>query len=382
MDEIKEYDTFDEMGLKAELLRGVYAYGFEKPSTIQKKGICQVMKKQDLIAQSQSGTGKTATFVIGLLQIVDGNIDDTQGIVLSPTRELSLQIYGVLNNLSRYMSITKHTCIGGTSVRSDIDEIIKKKQIIIGTPGRIYDMILRNVLTLDNLKVMVFDEADEILSRGFRDQVCFILRKIPDFTNILVFSATLHKDILDITSKFMVNPIQILLNDNELTLEGIKQYYIYVEKDTFKIDTLCDLYESLAISQTIIYCNTIRKVEWLSDNLRERDFPVSIIHGNLQYSERAKIMEEFRSGSSRILVTTDLLSRGIDIQQISLVINYDIPTKNESYIHRIGRSGRFGRRGSAINFSTERDMHILKDIEKYYSTVIEELPQNYSQIIS
>jgi len=227
----------------------------------------------------------------------------------------------------------------------------------------------------------VLDEADEMLSRGFKDQIYDIFQFLPEKVQVCLFSATMPREILDISEKFMRNPIKILVQKDELTLEGIKQFYIHVEKEDWKFDTLCDLYETLTITQAIIYCNFKRKVDTLTDKMAQRDFTVSSMHGDMTGGERDVIMKEFRSGSSRVLITTDLLARGIDVQSVSLVINYDLPKNRESYIHRIGRSGRFGRKGVAINFVTDDDIRAMRELEAFYNTQIEEMPMNVADLI-
>lgn len=374
-------ESFDEMGLKDELLRGIYAYGFEKPSAIQQRAIVPVLKGHDTIAQAQSGTGKTATFAISILQSVDKERCDCQALVLAPTRELAQQIKKVLVSLGDYLGLTVHSCVGGTAVRDDIRTLQQGVHIVVGTPGRVYDMINRRVLRMDDVKMFVLDEADEMLSRGFKDQIYDVFKFLPEKVQVCLFSATMPADVLDVTERFMREPVTILVKRNELTLEGIKQFFIMVEREDWKLDTLCDLYETLTITQAIIYCNTRRKVDWLTEKMQSRDFTVSAMHGDMDQRERDLIMREFRSGSSRVLISTDLLARGIDVQQVSLVINYDLPTNRENYIHRIGRSGRFGRKGVAINFLTQGDVRYLRDIETFYNTTIEEMPMNVADLI-
>lgn len=366
--------TFDDMDLKEDLLRGIYAYGFEKPSAIQQRGIVPVLQGRDTIAQAQSGTGKTATFSIAILQSVDMDVTGCQALVLAPTRELAQQIQKVVVALGDYLNVKVHACVGGTAVREDIRILNEGVHIVVGTPGRCYDMINRGALRLDDIKLFCLDEADEMLSRGFKDQIYDVFKFLPEKVQVCLFSATLPSDVLDVTQRFMREPIRILVKRDELTLEGIKQFFIAVEREEWKLDTLCDLYETLTITQAIIYCNTRRKVDWLTEKMSSRDFIVSAMHGDMDQRERDLIMREFRSGSSRVLITTDLLARGIDVQQVSLVINYDLPTNRENYIHRIGRSGRFGRKGVAINFLTSSDVRYLRDIEQFYNTQISEMP--------
>jgi len=373
--------TFDEMNLKDDLLRGIYAYGFEKPSAIQQRGIMPILAKHDTIAQAQSGTGKTATFSISVLQKIEHQIKGTQALMLAPTRELAQQIQKVVKNLGDFLQITSHACIGGTLVRDDIRILQQGRQVVVGTPGRVFDMINRGVLSLAECKIFVLDEADEMLSRGFKDQIYDVFQHLPSEIQVCLFSATMPADILEISNRFMRDPVTILVKRDELTLEGIKQFYVAVEREDWKFDTLCDLYETLTITQAIIYCNTRRKVDWLTDKMGQRDFTVSSMHGDMTGQERELIMKEFRSGSSRVLITTDLLARGIDVQQVSLVINYDLPPNRENYIHRIGRSGRFGRKGVAINFVTNDDTRAMRELEAFYGTQIEEMPMNVADLI-
>ncbi|XP_040284233.1 eukaryotic initiation factor 4A-II isoform X2 [Bufo gargarizans] len=327
-------DNFDDMNLKESLLRGIYAYGFEKPSAIQQRAIIPCIKGYDVIAQAQSGTGKTATFAISILQQLEIELKETQALVLAPTRELAQQIQKVILALGDYMGATCHACIGGTNVRNEMQKLqAEAPHIVVGTPGRVFDMLNRRYLSPKWIKMFVLDEADEMLSRGFKDQIYEIFQKLS--TNI----------------------------------------------QEWKLDTLCDLYETLTITQAVIFLNTRRKVDWLTEKMHARDFTVSALHGDMDQKERDVIMREFRSGSSRVLITTDLLARGIDVQQVSLVINYDLPTNRENYIHRIGRGGRFGRKGVAINFVTEEDKRILRDIETFYNTTVEEMPMNVADLI-
>mmetsp|Transcript_35839 Transcript_35839/g.93409 ORF Transcript_35839/g.93409 Transcript_35839/m.93409 type:complete len:399 (-) Transcript_35839:345-1541(-) len=374
-------ESFDDMGLRENLLRGIYAYGFEKPSAIQQRGIKPLVLGRDSICQAQSGTGKTATFAIGILQSIDIDKRQTQALVLAPTRELAQQIQKVILALGDYMQATCHACIGGTNVREDMKKLELGAHVVVGTPGRVFDMINRRALKTDDIKLFVLDEADEMLSRGFKDQIYEVFRFLPAKVQVGLFSATMPADVLDITTHFMRDPVRILVKRDELTLEGIKQFYVNVQKEQWKLDTLCDLYETLTITQAIIYCNTRRKVDWLAERMQEKDFTVSCLHGDMEQREREIIMREFRSGSSRVLITTDLLARGIDVQQVSLVINYDLPTNKENYIHRIGRSGRFGRKGVAINFVTEDDSRALREIEVFYQTQVDEMPMNVADLI-
>eukprot|EP00812_Abedinium_dasypus_P013201 NODE_670_length_1415_cov_588.575735.p1 GENE.NODE_670_length_1415_cov_588.575735~~NODE_670_length_1415_cov_588.575735.p1 ORF type:complete len:335 (+),score=121.05 NODE_670_length_1415_cov_588.575735:133-1137(+) len=334
-----------------------------------------------MIGQAQSGTGKTATFVVGVLAQVNFDRRACQALILAPTRELAQQIEKVVLALGDYLKVNCHPCIGGTSVRDDISRLRDCQHVIVGTPGRVHDMLGKRHLRVDELKTFVLDEADEMLSRGFKEQIYEIFRTLPPDVQVCLFSATMPPEILELTTKFMRNAVRILVKKDELTLEGIRQFYVAIEKEEWKIDTLCDLYETLTITQAIIYCNLRRKVDYLAAELTKRDFTISVMHSELDQKERELIMREFRSGSSRVLVSTDLLARGIDVQQVSLVINFDLPQNTENYLHRIGRSGRFGRKGVAINFVTNQDVRMMKDIERHYHTQIEEMPMDIADMI-
>lgn len=374
-------ESFDDMGLKEALLRGIYAFGFEKPSAIQQRAIVPCCGENDVIAQAQSGTGKTATFSVSVLQRIDENNPTVQALVMAPTRELAQQIQIVMCALGDFMNVNVHACIGGTNVRDDQRKLEQGVQVVVGTPGRVNDMIKRQALQTENIKMFVLDEADEMLSRGFKEQIYDTFKSLPQDVQVVLLSATMPTEVLDVTSRFMQDPIKILVKKEELTLEGIRQFYILIEHEKYKFDTLVDLYETVNITQAVIFCNTRRKVEELNRQMISNQFTVSCMHGEMEQSERDVIMREFRSGSSRVLISTDLLARGIDVQQVSLVINYDLPVKRENYIHRIGRSGRFGRKGVAINFVTNNDLRVMRDIETFYTTQIEEMPEDIADLL-
>ena len=377
-----EVKKFDDLNLKKNLLRGIYSYGFEKPSAIQCKAIPELITGTDIIAQAQSGTGKTGAFTIGALQKLDDSIKATQVLIVSPTHELTRQTAEVVKNISQFMeNVTMSLVIGGTSVRECRDELEKSPSIVVGTPGRILDMIQRKSLYTTDIDMVIFDEADEILSKGFKETIVQIIRFIKKDAQICLFSATMPDEIIEISKHFMNEPKHLLVKKEELTLEGIKQFFINVKNNEWKFDTLFDIYESISVSHTIIYCNSKRRVEDLANNLQAKGFPVASIHGEMSSEIRKDIMDRFRKGDSRILIATDLLARGIDIQQVSLVINFDIPNNMENYIHRIGRSGRYGRKGVSINFVTDYEAERLKEIETFYNTSIEELPMDFSKYL-
>jgi len=377
----QDIETFDDLDISEDLLRGIYGFGFEIPSAIQRKAILPIIKKRDIIAQAQSGTGKTASFLIGSMARVDKSLNEVQVIIICPNRELANQIKFNFDAFNTYLELTSALIMGGTSVEENFRKLDKGVQVVIGTPGRIYDMMRRYALKTNSLKCFVMDEADEMLSRGFKDQLCDIFRFVSSETQVCLFSATMPDMALDLTTKFMSDPIRILIDKENLTLEGIKQYYLGVEQENWKVATLYDLYEKLSISQSIIFVNSKRKADFLKVQLEENDYTVDCIHGDLTQQERNEIMDDFRNGKSRILITTDIIARGIDVQSVSIVINYDIPRYREIYIHRIGRSGRFGRKGIAINFVTEREYENLKDIQDFYQTEILPLPENIKDLL-
>jgi translation initiation factor 4A len=371
-----KYESFDDMNLKDNLLRGIYSYGFEKPSAIQARAIIPVTTGRDVIAQAQSGSGKTATFTIAALQRVQDSLPCTQILMLSPTRELAQQTSQVVRSLSIHLGTRTCECIGGT--RYSRDEM-RDAQIVIATPGRVLDVIQRCSLRVDKLSLLILDEADEMLSMGFRDIIYDIFQLLPDDMQVCIFSATLPRECLEITHRFMRDPIHLLVKQEQVTLEGIKQFYVAVGEERFKFDVLVDLYSTISITQAIIFCNSRRKVDWLTDMLSQRDFVGAPRHGNMTFAERQEVMQRFRTGQSRILITTNLVARGIDVQTVSLVLNYDLPVDRESYVHRIGRSGRFGRKGVAINFVTDGQVRDLRDIESFYHTEVKEMPMDVAQ---
>uniref|UniRef100_A0A7S0RVE9 RNA helicase n=1 Tax=Chlamydomonas leiostraca TaxID=1034604 RepID=A0A7S0RVE9_9CHLO len=373
--------SFDSMKLKEDLLRGLYAYGFEKPSAIQQRAILPIIQGRDVIAQAQSGTGKSSLIAVTTCQLLDSTTREVQVLILSPTRELAQQTEKVILAIGEYMNVQAHACIGGKSLGEDLRKLENGVHAVSGTPGRVFDMIKRKALRTRNIKTLVLDEADEMLAKNFKDQIYDIYRYLPPETQVVLVSATLPQEVLEMTTKFMTDPIRVLVKRDELTLEGIKQFFVAVEREEWKFDTLCDLYDTLTITQAVIFCNTKRKVDWLTEKMRQNNFTVASMHGDMVQKERDAIMAEFRSGAARVLITTDVWARGLDVQQVSLVINYDLPNNRELYIHRIGRSGRFGRKGVAINFVKSDDIRILRDIEQYYSTQIDEMPMNVAELI-
>jgi translation initiation factor 4A len=378
--DIRVIPSFDDMPLHQNLLRGIYSYGFEKPSAIQQRAIAPFIRGGDIIAQAQSGTGKTGAFSIGLLQRVDFRTRSLQALVLSPTRELAVQTFDVISAIGEYLAEGQpfcHTFVGGTNVQQDLKKLQGGVIVAVGTPGRVADVIKRGALRTESLRVLVLDEADEMLSQGFSEQIYEIFKFLPRDIQVALFSATIPDDVLELSKKFLRNPTRILVKRESLTLDGIKQFYVAVEED-YKIDTLMDLYESVSIAQSVIFANTRRKVDFISEKLNSHNHTVSSMHAEMGKGDREKVMAMFRSGSSRVLVTTDLVARGIDVHHVNIVVNYDLPISKESYLHRIGRGGRYGRKGVAINFVAQKDVDMLKELEAHYHTQIEELPMDFA----
>lgn len=374
---VREYDSFDKMPIREEILRGIYAYGFEHPSTIQSKAIVPMASNKDLLAQAQSGTGKTGAYTVGLLQRVNETLAKPQALVLVPTRELMTQVTVVVNDLGRFIpGLRVHGVAGGTSIRQDVDVLRRGAQVIVGCPGRVLDLIERRILDVSSIHTFVLDEADVMLSVGFLEVLHTIFTRLPQDVKCGIFSATYPLATLEMADKFLREPFRIVIPQEEITLKGIKQYHVDVEDARFKLDTLCDLYESLSVSQTVIFVNSRRTADWLCEQMRQRDFPVAITHAQMSAADRASILAAFRLGNTRVLISTDLLARGIDVHGVSVVINFDLPLDISNYIHRIGRSGRFGRKGVAISLIARSDYRIIRDLEDFYKTAIPALPQD------
>lgn len=379
-----EINTWDELDLNPKLLRGIFAYGFEKPSPIQQKAIKPIILGKDVVAQAQSGTGKTATFTIGALANVDVTNNNTQVLVLSPTKELTIQTAKVFENLSTMMDGVRIQRLYGGSVVEEGSSFSNKNvpHVICGCPGRVHDMMRRERIYGKKIKTVILDEADEMLSAGFKDQVYNIFQYFSNDVQVILVSATLPDSITSIVDKIMRDPVKICVKREMLTLEGIKQFYIAVDDDRQKYATLKDLFSYLSVSQCIIYSNSIKRVQDLYEAMKEDEFPVCRIHSNMDKSERETAFNEFRGGKSRVLISSNVTARGIDIQQVSIVINFDLPKCVNTYLHRIGRSGRWGRKGVGINFITRRDVGKMKEIENHYSTQINEMPGDLAFLAS
>ena len=381
-----EIRNWDDMDLKHELLRGIYAYGFEIPSEIQKKAILPITAGKDVIAQAQSGSGKTGSFSIGILQRIDISLNKTQALILAPTHELAKQIAIVIQALGSGIGtegdrkLNVKTLLGGTSIREDVQQMRENvPHIVVGCVGRVFDMLSKGHITSQDIDMFVLDEADEMLSKGFGEQIRDMFQLFfRDNIQVVLFSATMPTDILRLTSQFMREPVKIMMKPEELNLKCIQQFYVAVQNDYVKFEVLKDLFSAISVSKCIIYCNSVRRVQELFFTMQKEGFSVVNIHSSMEKAERENVFAQFRYGDARVLISSDITARGIDIQQVSTVINYDIPKCVHNYLHRIGRSGRWGRKGFAINLVTKQDIYDMHAIEKHYTITIDELPSNFS----
>ena len=378
-DETKVINTWEDCVSNEYLLSGIYGYGFEKPSVIQSKAIYPIAKcRRDIVAQAQSGTGKTGAFTIGALSVIDSTLSETQAIFLAPTHELAKQTTAVCSSIGTNLpNFSTKTFIGGTSVMEDRIAIeTKVPTAVVGCPGRVYDLIRRRILDVSKVRIIVIDEADEMLSKGFQEQIQNIFRVLPEDVQVAIFSATLTREVMDLTPKFMRNPVRIVMEPDKLTLAGIRQYYLAVNSDDDKFDALKKFFTLVSVQQCMIYCNSVSRVSQLCEAMRGEGFSVDCIHRNMSRDDRDEVLKQFRTGSTRFLISSNITARGIDVQQVNVVINFDITQDPHTYLHRIGRSGRWGRKGNAINFITQRDVRTMRDIEYYYRIKIDPLPED------
>jgi superfamily II DNA/RNA helicase len=369
--------NFDNLVESQNILKGIYLYGFKEPSSIQIEGIKSINSSSDCILQSQSGTGKTATYLIGILNRLNSGYKC--GLILTPTRELAVQVYNVCHELVKFTEFKANLCIGGTEIIN-----YKSTNIIIGTLGRINHMFNIKKINKNYIDIVVLDEADNLLSDGVNVDMQNFLNNLKQNIQIVFISATLSRNVFDLSDKLLNNPIKVLLKKTEIAVDLISQFYVDVEIEDYKLDVLLDLYNMISTTQAIIFCNTIRKASWLEEKLKDNNFPITTIHGKMSQQERNNIVDDFRKGDTRLLLTTDLLSRGIDIPQVNLVINYDLPINKDTYIHRIGRCGRFGKKGVSITMvkmEDHYDVKLLNKMKTYFKINIDEIPDNIADYI-
>ncbi len=366
MDTVK----FEDLGLDTRILRAITEMGFEEPSPIQAKAIPEVMSGRDVIGQAQTGTGKTAAFGIPLLQKIDSKNRKLQAIVLCPTRELAIQVADEIRRLCKFMHGIKVLPVyGGQDISIQIRSLKGGVQLVIGTPGRVMDHLRRHTLKFDELHTIVLDEADEMLNMGFREDIETILKDAPQERQTILFSATMPQPILDITRNYQKDAVMVRVVKKELTVKNIDQYY-YEVKQKNKEEVLSRLIDMYNPKLSLVFCNTKKRVDELTEALKGRGYFAEGLHGDLKQSQRDRVMKGFRTGKTEILIATDVAARGIDVDDVEAVFNYDLPQDDEFYVHRIGRTGRAGRVGKAFTFVVGREVYKLKDIQRYCKTKI------------
>lgn len=374
----------DITGLSSEILHGIYTYGFETPSEIQLKAVPPLLERRDVIAQAPSGTGKTGAFAVAALQTLDlADASFVQVVILAPTHELVTQIAAVVEALGSRIAVRVKTLVGGTPVQDDL-RFLKQTppHIVVGTAGRVHDMMRRRAIASSRLKLVIMDEADEMLSGNFKDQMYQLFQYVTPECRVAIFSATLPPEVLDMTAKFMRDPVSLTMEAPKLNLEGIQQYFVAVPDDHIKYDALKDLFGQLTITQSIIYANSVHRVVNLYESMIRDGFSVCCIHSGMTRLEREKAFFDFRTGVYRVLISSNVTARGIDVQQVGTVLNFDVPADVHTYLHRIGRSGRWGRKGLAINFITRKDVATMRRLESHYKSTIKELPADLSTLVS
>ncbi len=362
--------SFKDLNLSNEIQRAITDMGFEEATPIQSQSISHILDGKDLIGQAQTGTGKTCAFGIPAIEMIEPEIESIQVLVLCPTRELAIQSSEELKDLLKYKDgIRILPVYGGQPIDRQIMALKKRPQIIIGTPGRVMDHMRRKTLKLEHLKMIVLDEADEMLNMGFREDIDTILEKVPDERQTILFSATMSRDILDITKKYQKSPVHIKIAHKELTVPSIEQYYLEI-KESAKLEVLSRLIDTNDVNLSLVFCNTKRKVDELKASLQLRGFSAEALHGDMRQEQRDKVMTMFRKGNIDVLIATDVAARGIDVDDVEAVFNYDLPNDEEYYVHRIGRTGRAGRTGKAFTFITGREIYKLRDIQRYTKSTI------------
>jgi ATP-dependent RNA helicase DeaD len=365
-----EKKRFEELDLSTEINKAVGDMGFEEATPIQTQAIPYILKGRDVIGQAQTGTGKTAAFGIPILEKIDEKSKNVQVLILCPTRELAIQVSEEIKRLAKYKKNIKTLPVyGGQSIKRQIRALKKGVQIVIGTPGRTMDHMRRGTLKLDNLDMMILDEADEMLNMGFRDDIETVLKGIKGERQTIFFSATMPKSILDLRKKYQKNPEIIKVVRKKLTVPSTEQAYFEVNRRN-KVESLSRLIDMYNPKLALVFCNTRKKVDELSIQLQARGYFADSLHGGLKQSQRDRVMDKFKNGTVEVLVATDVAARGIDVDDIEIVFNYDVPQDEEYYVHRIGRTGRAGKKGRAFTFVSGKEIHKLRGIQKYTKTKI------------
>ena len=363
---------FEEMDLSPKLKKAIKDLGFEEATPIQSLVIPPILEGQDVIGQAQTGTGKTAAFGIPILEMVDSTDDSLQAVILCPTRELAIQVAEELKKLSKYKKTKVLPIYGGQPIERQIKALKKGVQIIIGTPGRVMDHMYRRTLSMVKVKIIILDEADEMLDMGFREDIEFVLGKMPSERQMLLFSATMSKAILALTKKYQNNPQFLKVAHQELTVPQIEQVYFEVREKN-KLDLLSRLIDLHDLQLSLVFCNTKRRVDKLVNHLQTRGYMAGGLHGDMSQNQRDRVMAKFRKGQIDVLVATDVAARGIDVDDVEAVFNYDVPNDDEYYVHRIGRTGRAGRTGQAFTFVAGKEIYKLRDIQRYTKVRIKQL---------
>lgn len=361
---------FKDLNLSDEVQKAIADMGFEEATPIQSQTIPQILKGIDLIGQAQTGTGKTCAFGIPAIEMLDISSEGIQVLILSPTRELAIQISEELREVSKYKEGVRILPIyGGQPIDRQIAALKKRPQIIIGTPGRIMDHMRRRTLKLTDLKIIILDEADEMLNMGFREDIDTILEKVPKEKQTILFSATMPKEILDLSSKYLNKPLHIKAAHKQMTVPGIEQFYLEVSQSS-KLEILSRLIDANDIGLSLVFCNTKRQVDELTSSLQSRGYSTEALHGDMKQDQRNRVMSKFKKGLIDILIATDVAARGIDVDNVEAVFNYDLPSDEEYYVHRIGRTGRAGKTGKSYTFVVGREIHKLKEIQRYTKSTI------------
>ena len=374
--------SFEEMGLKSELLRGMVEFGYERPSEVQQTALPLVLTGRDAILQAQSGTGKTSLVAVACCQVVRSLSPKVQAVVLSPSRELAVQTASTAASLGRHLKgLGAHAAVGGKLTKEDARALARGVQVVSGTPGRVLDLLRRHKLREGQVKLLVLDEADEMLSAGFAEQIYGVYRLLPSGSQIVLISATMPPEVLELSERFMAAPVRVVLKAEELALRGIRQFFTLVDGEEWKLDALVDACARLRATQCVVFCNARKKVDWLTLKLRGAGMACAAAHGQMNQRERDRVMKEFRAGKAKVLLSTDVWARGIDVRGVNLVVNYDLPRSKDTYLHRIGRTGRFGRQGVALNLVRAEDVPHMRDIEKHYAVDIAELPRDLKSLL-